>query len=100
MILRSNRPSRPESAPSATTTLEPVLLTRPHHRGEEVIEKRLVIRRFPNRVLVTAIELLSPSKKQAPGNRLYDEKRLDLIHQEIHLVELDLLIGGERLPME
>ena len=35
-----------------------------------MIEKRLAIRRFPNRELVTAIELLSPSNKQAPGDRL------------------------------
>ena len=72
----------------------------PRHRVEEVVEKRIAIRRFPNRELVTAIELLSPSNKQLPGSVLYDEKRLELIHQEVHLVELDLLIGGQRLPMK
>jgi hypothetical protein len=67
---------------------------------EEVSEPRIEIRRFPNREFITAIEVLSPSNKQPPGDRLYEEKRLELIHQMVHLVELDLLIGGERLPME
>jgi hypothetical protein len=100
LIVRSSPPSRARSAPSAAATLEPVLLTLPSRRMEEVIEKRLAIRRFPNRELVTAIELLSPSNKRAPGERLYNRKRLDLIHQDVHLVELDLLIGGARLPMD
>jgi hypothetical protein len=98
-ILRTPRPSRPGSADATTATLEPVLLTLPRHRVEEVIEKRLSIRHFPNRELVTAIELLSPSNKRAPGDQLYDEKRQELIDQEVHLVELDLLIRGRRLPM-
>jgi hypothetical protein len=99
-ILRLRRPSRPASAPPIAATLEPVLLALPRHHVEEVIEKRLSIRHLPNRELVTAIELLSPSNKRAPGDQLYDEKRQDLIDQEVHLVELDLLIGGQRLSME
>ncbi len=99
-ILRTSRPSRPGSASSATATLEPVSLTLPSRRVEEVVERRLEIRRFPDRELVTAIELLSPSNKQAPGYDLYDQKRHELIQQEIHLVELDLLIGGARLRMK
>ena len=39
-------------------------------------------------------------QQATPGDRLYYEKRLELIHQQVHLVELDLLIGGQRLPME
>lgn len=100
LIVRSSEPSRASSTPSATATLEPVLLTLPRRQIEEVIEKRLAIRRFPNRELVTAIELLSPSNKRPPGDRLYNRKRLELIHREVHLVELDLLVGGQRLPME
>jgi hypothetical protein len=99
-IHKTPRPSRPGSASSATATLEPVLVTLPSRRVEEVVERRLEIRRFPDRELVTAIELLSPSNKQAPGYDLYDEKRHELIQQKIHLVELDLLIGGGRLRMK
>ena len=49
---------------------------------------------------MTAIELLSPSNIEAPGEPLYSQKRLELIHQPVHLVELDLLIRGKRLEME
>jgi len=81
-------------------TLESVALALPRHRLEEVSEARIEIRRFPDRELVTAIELLSPNNKEAPGELLYTQKRLELIHQPVHLVELDLLIGGKRLAME
>ena len=49
---------------------------------------------------MTVIELLSPSNKQMPGDVWYDEKRHELIRQEVHIVELDLLIGGVRLRMK
>jgi hypothetical protein len=99
-ILRSAGTSGPGSPTSGTMTLEPVALTLPRHRLEEVSEARIEIRRFPDRELVTAIELLSPSNKEAPGEPRYSQKRLELIHQPVHLVELDLLIGGKRLAME
>jgi hypothetical protein len=83
-----------------TTTLEPVALALPRYQLEEVIEHRIEIRRRSDRDLVTVIELLSPSNKEAPGDRLYSKKRLELIHKQVHLVELDLLMGGKRLPME
>jgi Protein of unknown function (DUF4058) len=99
-VLQSSGPSRAVGGPRGTATLEPVLLALPRYQLEEVSEQRIEIRRFPNRELVTALELLSPSNKQPPGDRLYYKKRLELIYQQVHLVELDLLIGGERLPME
>lgn len=98
-ILRPTRRSRQASPPTIPATLEPVLLTLPRHRVEEVVEKRLAIRHFPGRELVTAIELISPSNKRASGDSLYDEKRQELIDQDVNLVELDLLIKGGRLPM-
>jgi Protein of unknown function (DUF4058) len=99
-ILRSAGPSEAGSSTSGTMTLEPVTLTLPRYHVEEVSEARIEIRRFPDRELVTAIELLSPSNKEAPGELLYSQKRLELIHQPVHLVELDLLIRGKRLTME
>lgn len=39
-------------------------------------------------------------RRQLPGAPLYLDKRADLIQQKIHVVELDLLIGGKRLPMK
>lgn len=52
--------------------------------------------------LVTAIEILSPVNKR-PGHDAYIEyhrKRRDLLRSPVHLVELDLLRGGERMPLE
>jgi len=83
-----------------TLTLMPVSLSLPMYQLEEVIEHRIEIRRRPDRVPVAVIELLSPSNKEPPGDRLYSRRRLELIHQAVHLVELDFLIGGKRLAME
>lgn len=51
--------------------------------------------------LVTVIELLSPWSKRpgGAGRSDYLEKRVALLHSDVHLVEIDLLRAGERLPM-
>ena len=48
--------------------------------------------------LVTVLELLSPSNKESPGRTLYLDKRIRVLLQNVHLFELDLLLGGRRLP--
>lgn len=51
--------------------------------------------------LVTVIEMLSPSNKYAGGDReKYLQKRYELLKSDAHLVEIDLLRGGPRLPLE
>ena len=51
--------------------------------------------------VVTVIELLSPSNKQpGPDREQYIAKRSELLRSEVHFVELDLLRGGPRMPME
>jgi hypothetical protein len=55
-----------------------------------------------NEVLVTAIEILSPVNKQ-PGHDAHTDylrKRRELLRSNVHLVEIDLLRGGERPPLE
>jgi hypothetical protein len=54
----------------------------------------------PNLSLVATLELLSPANKEQPGRTEYLAKRRALIYQQVHLVELDLLLGGRRLPMQ
>lgn len=52
--------------------------------------------------LVTAIEILSPVNKR-PGHeayRQYQRKRRELLRSTAHLLEIDLLRGGERPPLE
>ena len=59
----------------------------------------LVIRRADNEETVTVIELLSPTNKSSRDGRAeYLAKRNLLLRGRAHLVELDLLRGGERLP--
>jgi Protein of unknown function (DUF4058) len=87
------------AAPIGLATLEPVTIPLMMAATERVRETRIEIRRRPGRVLVSVIELLSPSNKEAPGFQEYEAKRLALIDQPVHLVELDLLVGGHRLPM-
>lgn len=48
--------------------------------------------------LVTVVELLSPTNKNHPGLLDYSAKRESLLREQIHLVELDLLTAGRRLP--
>jgi hypothetical protein len=65
---------------------------------EEVREARIHIVQRSNRRLISVLELLSPSNKTEPGRGDYLAKRMAVIRQGVHLVELDLLVGGQRLP--
>lgn len=59
------------------------------------------IRDRKSRDLVTVIELLSPSNKRPGGDReQYLAKRDAFLSSGIHFIELDLLRGGPRLPVE
>jgi Protein of unknown function (DUF4058) len=51
--------------------------------------------------LVTGIEILSPSNKRprTKGWRLYNRKRFAYVSGYANFVELDLLRGGQRMPM-
>ena len=61
----------------------------------------LEIRDRGNRQLVTVLELLSPSNKRpGPDREQYLAKRQRLLTSSVHLVELDLLRGGPRGPIE
>jgi hypothetical protein len=59
------------------------------------------IRDRVDRRVVTVIELLSPTNKYAgPDREQYLAKRGQLLARGTHLVEIDLLRGGPRLPLE
>lgn len=66
-----------------------------------VREKYLTIRRLPTREIVTYIDLLSPynTRVGSAGQKEYLAKREEILRSHSHLVELDLLRGGARLPM-
>jgi hypothetical protein len=57
------------------------------------------IRDVAERRLVTAIEILSPANKHGKGFQKYIKKRTKLLRTSTHLLELDLLRTGERIPL-
>src|SRR5262249_16412362 len=51
--------------------------------------------------LVTVIELLSPSNKYAgDDHEQYLQKRWEILRSRTHLVEVDMLRGGGRMPLD
>lgn len=50
--------------------------------------------------LITSIEILSPYNKRRPGLGEYRRKRSSIIKSNVHLVEIDLLRGGQRVGSE
>lgn len=66
---------------------------------EEDREYYLKVLHRPDRSLVTEIEVLSPTNKVGGGRVEYLQKRSAILRQDVHLVELDLLLAGVRLPM-
>jgi hypothetical protein len=85
------------AAPAGVGILEPV--TVPLIIEEETRETFIEIRRHPERTVVATLELLSPANKEEPGRRSYLDKRNALLYRQVHLIELDLLLGGRRLPL-
>lgn len=84
---------------ATVTALEPVLLRLP--RREERRQTFLTIRKPETKEIVTVIETLSPdNKRKGKGRRKYLRKRRAVLSSSTHLVELDLLRGGLRLPMD
>lgn len=64
-----------------------------------VPQVRIEIRDLKSRDLITLIELLSPTNKQGKGRRKYLAKRRVVLGSTAHLVEIDLLRRGRRVPM-
>jgi hypothetical protein len=91
------------STVSTTTTtisrpIQPETVTVP--LAEEVTERYLEIREMATGMVVTVIELLLPkNKRPGEGKIAYLRKRNQVLASVSHLVEIDLLRGGQPLPM-
>jgi len=92
---------------SSTVVLAAPLARRTQSLDDDEIQlrkqRRIVI--YVNatpRLPVTTIELLSPSNKDrgTAGQTRYLEKRASALHGGLHWVEIDLLRGGERPPLQ
>lgn len=90
------RPRRADQE-GATLVLEPETI--PAVILDEDRQAYIKILHRPDRRLVAILELLSPANKVAPYRRDYLTRRNAIFGQDVHLVELDLLVAGLRLPM-
>jgi hypothetical protein len=95
----SRGPRSPGAAPSASgvATLEPVVV--PLLIEEETRETYIQILYRRDRTLVAILELLSPANKEEPDRSTYLARRNTLLHRDVHVVELDLLLKGQRIPL-
>jgi hypothetical protein len=96
-LIEGMPPERRLIVPDVGVERQPVTL--PLIVMEEPIETFIQILHRPDRALVAVLELLSPANKEEPGRGDYLSKRNAILRQNIHLVELDLLLGGQRLPL-
>ena len=85
-------------APAGLATLEPVTLSLIIE--EETHERHIEILHRPDHSLVAVLEMRSPTNKEEPGRSVYTAKRNALIPHPVHLIELDLLLKGQRLRLE
>jgi hypothetical protein len=95
-VVESAIQSQGRSCSTAAVTLVPVtvpltILEGPRETFIEILHK-------PDRELITVLELLSPANKEQPGRTEYLAKRRAILYQNVHLVELDLLRAGRRMP--
>lgn len=98
-LLESAESAGAFTSPAATATaIAPVMMVLP--QPERVREVFLTIRPRDSLDVLTVIEVLSPGNKRArsDGRREYLQKREAVLQSDTHLIELDLLRGGERLP--
>jgi len=98
-IVREERVTATPRDQGSVATLEPVAVPLARKDLDEVPERWIEIKRLPDLALVTVIELLSPTNKSGLGRGQYLQKRRELLDQPVHLVEIDLLLRGQRLPM-
>lgn len=96
---RSATPAATGSAASAT--LEPQTLPQATEWLDEPKQLYVQIVHLPEQRVVTDVELLSPSNKRpaSEDRAAYLAKRKALFRHQINLVEIDLLVGGQRLKM-
>ncbi|HEY2155148.1 MAG TPA: DUF4058 family protein, partial [Isosphaeraceae bacterium] len=100
VLVTGGRPTSPGSSEARAAGATAMPVTIPYAAiAETIVERWIEVRRQPGRALVAVIELLSPSNKVGDGRPEYLRKREELIRQSVHLVELDFLLRGRRLPM-
>jgi hypothetical protein len=97
-VTRVRRHASAKARLAGTLLLEPVTIA---NQGslDFMPQGRIEIRNRMNRRLIAVLELLSPTNKIGGGFGEYGAKRMNILRQRVHLVELDLLVGGKRPPL-
>lgn len=87
---------------AGSRAVETTTYTLPLPSPQEQREPFVVIRHAKGGEIVAIVELLSPTNKRkgSDGWREYLKKRADVLRSPVHLVEIDLLLGGTRLPTQ
>jgi hypothetical protein len=93
-VVHAGQSSTIETASQVTAPLQ-MTTVMPSRRKQMSIE----VRDVENRRLVTAIELLSPSNKDGRGRKEYVRRRNRYLKSKVHLMEVDFLRVGTRVPM-
>ncbi|NJK52113.1 MAG: DUF4058 family protein [Leptolyngbyaceae cyanobacterium SU_3_3] len=98
-VERSRTLSNPkESQGTVAAPSKPAIVTVP--MPVEVREGYLEVRETATQTVVTVIEILSPTNKRpGKGRETYETKREAILGSRTHLVEIDLLRGGEAMPV-
>ncbi len=86
--------------PQAAYATETVPLRMATVVPEPVPHVSIEIRDAAERELVTSIEILSPTNKRGEGRKEYLTRRLRILRSNAHLLEIDLLRKGGRVPMQ
>jgi hypothetical protein len=93
-----------EVRPTATTTRGAMIAPAPLELATvipaPIPHVTIEIRDTAQRQLVTAIEILSPTNKRGEGRQEYLSKRRRILLSTAHLLEIDLLRQGQRVPMQ
>ena len=98
-VWRTGMPGGPPGPGVAVITPAPAEAVVPLDAPLELLS--VEVRATAGRELVTAVEILSPVNKRPghPARGDYLGKRADLLRSPAHLLEIDLLRGGERPPL-
>jgi Protein of unknown function (DUF4058) len=97
------RPAAPVAVLEPVAVADPARVIAPVRRPIQVIPVTLrSVRIFITATdeLITSIEILSPYNKRGEGLAEYRRKRSSLLASNVHLVEIDLLRGGQRVGSE
>lgn len=82
----------------ASPPAQPLTVTLP--MPYTVREGYLEIRERGTKELITVIEILSPANKRSgKGRQMYEEKRAEILGSRTHLIEIDLLRRGQKMPI-